>query len=50
MAPHVKSRSQQSTLALGYHPPGASKDVDNLFLMHFTATTGIITWENQLYD
>lgn len=37
LAPHVKSRSQQSTLALGYHPPN-TKDVDNLFIIHFSAT------------
>lgn len=38
LAPHVKPRSQQSTLALGYHPPGAAKDPENLFLIHFNAT------------
>lgn len=43
MAPHVKPRSQQSTLALGYHPPGGAKDVDNLFLIHFTATNKVGT-------
>lgn len=37
LAPHVKSRSQQSTLALGYHPPN-TKDVSNLFIIHFSAT------------
>lgn len=37
LAPHVKSRSQQSTLALGYHPPN-TKDVDNLFIIHFSTT------------
>lgn len=43
MAPHVKPRSQQSTLALGYHPPGAGKDVENLFLIHFTAVNKVGT-------
>lgn len=43
IAPHVKPRSQQSTLALGYHPPGATKDPDNLFLIHFTATNKVGT-------
>lgn len=43
LAPHVKPRSQQSTLALGYHPPGGAKDVDNLFLIHFTATNKVGT-------
>lgn len=43
MAPHIKPRSQQSTLALGYHPPGASKEVDNLFLIHFTAINKVGT-------
>ncbi|XP_031620701.1 leucine-rich repeat protein 1 [Contarinia nasturtii] len=43
MAPHVKPRSQQSTLALGYHPPSAKKDADNLFLIHFTATNKVGT-------
>lgn len=43
LAPHVKPRSQQSTLALGYHPPGASKDVANLFLIHFTAANKVGT-------
>lgn len=37
LAPHVKPRMQQSTIAIGYHPPGA-KDVDNLFIIHFSAT------------
>lgn len=37
LAPHVKSRSQQSTLALGYHPPN-TKDADNLFIIHFSTT------------
>lgn len=36
MAPHVKPRSQQSTLAIGYHPPNATKIAENLFLIHFT--------------
>lgn len=43
MTPQVKPRSQQSTLALGYHPPGAAKDADNLFLIHFTATNKVGT-------
>lgn len=43
LAPHVKPRSQQSTLALGYHPPGAAKDAANLFLIHFTATNKVGT-------
>lgn len=43
LAPHVKPRSQQSTLALGYHPPGAAKEVDNLFLIHFTAINKVGT-------
>lgn len=43
LVPHVKPRSQQSTLALGYHPPGAAKDPDNLFLIHFTATNKVGT-------
>lgn len=37
LAPNVKSRSQQSTLALGYHPPN-TKDLDNLFIIHFSNT------------
>lgn len=37
LAPHVKPRSQQSTLALGYSTP-ANKTPDNLFLMHFSST------------
>lgn len=41
MAPHVKSRSQQSTLLLGHHSCGGLKDVDNLFLIHFTATNKV---------
>lgn len=40
-APHVKPRSQQSTLAIGYHPPGAEKEPKNLFLIHFTATNKV---------
>lgn len=42
LVPHEKSRFQRSTLALGYHPPN-TKDVDNLFIIHFSATnkTGI---------
>lgn len=43
LAAHIKPRSQQSTLALGYHPPGAAKEVDNLFLIHFTATNKVGT-------
>lgn len=43
LAPHVKPRSQQSTLALGYHPPGAGKDAENLFLIHFTAINKVGT-------
>lgn len=43
MAPHVKPRSQQSTLAIGYHPPGAEKDPENLFLIHFTAANKVGT-------
>lgn len=43
LAPHVKPRSQQSTLALGYHPPGGEKNVENLFLIHFTATNKVGT-------
>lgn len=42
LASHVKPRSQQSTIAIGYHPPGAN-DVDNLFLIHFTATNKVGT-------
>lgn len=37
LAPNVKPRSQQSTLALGYHPPGAANVSENLFLIHFTS-------------
>ncbi|XP_055317818.1 leucine-rich repeat protein 1 isoform X2 [Sitodiplosis mosellana] len=43
LAPHVKPRSQQSTLALGYHPPGGGKDAENLFLIHFTAINTVGT-------
>lgn len=43
LAPHVKPRSQQSTLALGYHPPGAEKDPENLFLIHFSTTNKVGT-------
>lgn len=38
LVPHLKPRSHQSTLALGYHPPSVAKDAENLFLIHFTAT------------
>lgn len=43
LVPHVKPRSQQSTLALGYHPPGAGKDPENLFFIHFTAINKVGT-------
>lgn len=43
LAPHIKPRSQQSTLALGYHPPGATKNLDSLFLIHFTAINKVGT-------
>lgn len=37
LAPHVKIRRQQSTIAIGLHPPG-SKDPDNVFIIHFSAS------------
>lgn len=37
LVPHEKPRFQRSTLALGYHPPN-TKDVDNLFIIYFSAT------------
>lgn len=43
LAQNVKPRSQQSTLAIGYHPPGAAKEPDNLFLIHFNATNKVGT-------
>lgn len=35
-APNVKPRYQQSTLAMGYHPPGTT-DLDNLFMINFSS-------------
>lgn len=37
LAPHVKPRRQQSTIAIGIHPPG-SKDPDHIFIIHFSAS------------
>lgn len=43
LAPNVKPRSLQSTLAIGYHPPGSTKDLENLFLIHFSSTNKVGT-------
>lgn len=37
LAPNVTSRFQQSTVAMGVHPPG-SKDPNDIFIIHFSAT------------
>lgn len=37
LAPNVKVRPQQSTIAVGIHPPN-SKDPDNVFIILFSAT------------
>lgn len=37
LAPNVNSRPQQSTIAIGVHPPG-SKDPENVFVIHFPTT------------
>lgn len=36
LAPNVKSRPQQSTVAMGVHPPG-SKDPEDIFIIHFSS-------------
>lgn len=37
LAPHIKSRLKQSTLAIGLHPPGTN-DPQNVFIIKFTST------------